>query len=457
MTLAPSQKAAMIKVHNETEFVNILKENIKPAQPIESADLLQGRAPILRDISRTLASPGMHVFVYGERGVGKTSIALTAARAATSGTIPYVGCDENTTVFSLVHDICETLLDQKLLRRGTDLSGTAGLNVGLFKAEASLKGSPGFQIPRELVSINQATNLLEEAARQRTNEHIVVIDEMDRTINPDFHKGFADLLKRIHDRRVSIRFIMCGVGKNLDAIIGSHLSASRAIAPFEISRISHDARWQIVEHAANKLGFAVGREHIIRMSQISDGYPYYVHLIAQFLFWEIFDHREESTSSSSEDFQNAVAKALEKSEAPLRRAYNFAIQKTTNSTDYEEALWAVAEGTYFERQIKDIYEKSYLNIFEQRRSQIPFTKREGDFTKESLDISAFRRRLYSLCSAKHGSILEKKPNSWYAFKENVIRGYVRLAAQRRDIILGADHFRFLMGCRGLAGASKAVG
>jgi uncharacterized protein len=386
----------------------------------------------------------MHVFVHGERGVGKTSIALTAARAATSGTIPYVGCDESATVFSLVHDICETLLDQKLLRRGTDLSGTAGVNTGLFKLEASLKGSPAFQIPRELVSINQATNLLEEAARQRANEHIVVIDEMDRTIDQDFHKGFADLLKRIHDRRVGIRFIMCGIGKNLDPIIGSHLSASRAIAPFEISRISHDARWQIVEQAAKKLGFTVGREHIIRMSQISDGYPYYVHLIAQYLFWEFLIIREHTSSSG--DFQNAVAKALEKSEAPLRRvrrAYNFAIQKTTNSTDYEEALWAVAEGTHFERQIKDIYEKSYLNIFEQRRSQIPLGKREGDpKTKEvkPLDINAFRRRLYSLCSAKHGSILEKKPNSWYAFKENVTRGYVRLAAQRHDIILGADHF-----------------
>jgi hypothetical protein len=53
----------MIKVHDETEFVNILKENIKPAQPIESADLLQGRAPILRAISRTLASPCMFLFM----------------------------------------------------------------------------------------------------------------------------------------------------------------------------------------------------------------------------------------------------------------------------------------------------------------------------------------------------------------------------------------------------------
>jgi hypothetical protein len=427
----------MVKFYDEAQFINILRENIKPAQPIESAHLLQGRASVLRDIARTLASPGMHVFVHGERGVGKTSIALTAARAFTSGTIPYVGCDSNTTIFSLVRDICETLLDQKLLRRGTDLSGTAGLNTGLFKVEASLKGSPAFQIPHEIGSINQAASLLEEAVRVRGDQRIVIIDEMDRATSPEFHKAFADLLKRIHDRRIEIRFIMCGIGKNIDAIIGSHLSASRALAPFEIAHISHDARWRIVLNAADELGFSVGKEHMIRMSQISDGYPYYVHLIAEHLFWEIYDHHECSIESSSADFQNAVAKALERGEAPLRQAYNFAIQKTTNSSDYEETLWAVAEGTHFERQIKDIYEKSYLNIFEQRRWQAPLNEKDN---RKPLDIDAFRRRLYSLCSDRHGPILLRKPNSWYAFTENVLRGYVRLAAQRHNIQLGADHF-----------------
>lgn len=65
----------------EYEFVSILKQNIRPAQPIDVPELLQGREPILRDIRRTLHSPGMHVFIHGERGIGKTSIALTAAKS----------------------------------------------------------------------------------------------------------------------------------------------------------------------------------------------------------------------------------------------------------------------------------------------------------------------------------------------------------------------------------------
>jgi len=57
---------------DEAEFKRILSENIRPAQPIDTPELLQGRKPILREIGRALASPGMHVFIHGERGIGKT-------------------------------------------------------------------------------------------------------------------------------------------------------------------------------------------------------------------------------------------------------------------------------------------------------------------------------------------------------------------------------------------------
>jgi uncharacterized protein len=149
---------------------------------------------------------------------------------------------------------------------------------------------------------------------------------------------------------------MCGIGKTLDEIIGSHLSASRPITGFELPAISYDARWRIVTNAAGKLGMEVPQEFLVRISQISDGFPYYVHLMAENIFWQIFDHCEESNIASSSDFHNAINRAIERAEAPLREAYNFAIQKTKNSADYEEALWSVAHLTHFERQLKDIYD-----------------------------------------------------------------------------------------------------
>jgi AAA ATPase-like protein len=421
----------MARVLAEHEFVSILKQNIRPAQPIDSPELLQGRGIILRDINRTLHSPGMHVFVYGERGVGKTSIALTAAKSFSRADAPYVGCDERTTFEGLVGDVCAALLDQKYLQRDKDMTGTAGLNVGLFKVEGKLGGSGRLHIPEKIASVNHAANLVRESAEARVpNEAVLVIDEIDRIASADVKSQLAELIKVMHDMRVSLRLVMCGIGRTLDEIIGSHLSASRAITAFELPHISFDARWAIVTNAAEKLGFHVGHDFLVRISQISDGFPYYVHLIAENLFWEIFDHRTTSVKASPDDFHRAINRAIERAEAPLRDAYNFAIQKTKNSADYEEALWSAAQSTHLERQLKDIYERSYLPVMEYR-------KKEG---REALPIAKFRTRLYSLCDNRHGTILVRKRNSWYAFKENVLRGYVRLVAERNGVPLGADHF-----------------
>jgi len=415
----------------EYEFVSILKQNIRPAQPIDVPELLQGREPILRDIRRTLHSPGMHVFIHGERGIGKTSIALTAAKTYLRADPPWVGCDEKSTFEGVVGDLCGALVEKTYLQKPRELSGTAGVNVGLFKVEGKV-GLPGqYVIPEKLTSINHAANLIKEAAATRDpDEPIIVIDEIDRIESHEVKAKLAELIKAMHDMRLPLKLIMCGIGKTLDEIIGSHLSASRAITPFELAPISYDARWAIVTNAAAKLGFEVDRDFLIRISQISDGFPYYVHLIAENLLWEIFDHQKTSTAASSDDFHKAISRAIERAESPLRESYNYAIQKTTNSVDYEEALWSIAESTHLERQIKDIYERSYMPIMDHRKPK----------GRKPLDIERFRTRLYRLCDPAHGGIIVRKRNSWYAFKENVLRGYVRLVAERNGVALGADHF-----------------
>jgi uncharacterized protein len=326
-------------------------------------------------------------------------------------------------------DICDVLLDRKHLQRDTKISGGASFGAFGLKAEAKIDGTHKLVRPDKIGSINQAAALIGECVQQRgANKSVLIIDELDRVTSSGFRNQLSELIKRIHDTRIGLKLIMCGIGKTLEEIIGNHLSASRAIAPYELSPISFDARWKIIEQAAEKLDVVVDREFLIRISQISDGFPYYVHLIAECLFWQIFDHRESSVKASSADFHVAVSKAVERAESPLRDAYNAATQKTKNSIDYEECLWSVAEGAHFERQILEIYPRSYIPIMESRMER----------KAKALTIDKFRQRLYRLCEPSHGSILVKKRNSWYAFNENVIRGYVRLVAERAGVKLGAD-------------------
>ncbi|WP_026202449.1 hypothetical protein [Bradyrhizobium sp. WSM2793] len=91
-----------------------------------------------------------------------------------------------------------------------------------------------------------------------------MIDEIDRIESHEVKAQLAELIKAM---RVPLKLMMCGIGKTLDEIIGSHLSASRAITPFELAPISYDARWAIVTNAAAKLGFEVDRDFLIRTAR----------------------------------------------------------------------------------------------------------------------------------------------------------------------------------------------
>jgi len=66
-----------------------LNEVLFASQPIQSIEHLYGRAPELDRIEKALFAPGRHIFIYGDRGVGKSSLAATAANQYQDSTASY--------------------------------------------------------------------------------------------------------------------------------------------------------------------------------------------------------------------------------------------------------------------------------------------------------------------------------------------------------------------------------
>ncbi|HEX2257128.1 MAG TPA: hypothetical protein VHG92_10610 [Afifellaceae bacterium] len=233
------------------------------------------------------------------------------------------------------------------------------------------------------------------------------------------------MIKQVSDQEVGVRFIFCGIGNSLDELIGTHLSTDRYIAPVELERLSHDALWEILTVTATELKVEVGREEQIRISQISDGFPYYVHLIGEHMFWAMYDDPMEVAKAGLSHFDSGVKGAIAEAVGSLRQAYNLAVQKRAD--EYEEVLWAVADGPNLERKSPTIYNESYLPIMEMRDR------------REPIDIKIFYQRMNSLKKPAHGRILQANRQGWYRFSENVMRGYVRLKAEDAGIRLGIDH------------------
>ena len=191
-----------------------------------------------------------------------------------------------------------------------------------------------------------------------------------------------------------------------------------------MKRLHHSDLWKILTVVAEKLHVEIQQEALIRVGQISDGFPHYVHLIGESLFWSIFDDTNEVTRSGPAHFKAAITGALRRVESALRVQYEKAIHKTRNTADYEEALWALADSTSDKRQITEIYESSYKWMMMKRRE------------RKMLKREQLNQRYLSMRKETHGHIIAWYGSGWFAFRENIMRGYVRMRAEAEGIDLG---------------------
>jgi hypothetical protein len=97
-----------------------------------------------------------------------------------------------------------------------------------------------------------------------------------------------------------------------------------------------------------------------------------------------------------------------------------------NTADYEEALWALADSTSDKRQVTAIYEESYKWIMLKRRGRTALTREQ------------LNQRYLAMRKDSHARIIAWFGSGWFAFRENIMRGYVRMRAEAQGIDLGHD-------------------
>jgi archaellum biogenesis ATPase FlaH len=411
-------------IHDQTrdDFVKILQTYLSPTSPIQSQEYLYGREAQIRKIEQALYASGRSVFIYGDRGVGKTSLAQTAAycHQSADGDPVIMACDAGTTFLSLMNNVAQELASPGYLKTITQ---TAKVDLGAVSYEVSEKRESRNH-PHPEIDLNVVVRTMKAISNEHPGPTVVIVDEFDRISSEQERIHFADFIKQIGDQRIGIHFIFCGVADSLDQLLGSHDSCYRYLESVELPRLGWEPRWQIIDNAAEALNISVGNRARYRIAAISDGFPHYVHLICEKLFWQIFDDETYCTSPTPQHYEDAIGEAVIGIEQRLKKAYEKATIK--DSDDYEEILWAMADNSDLIRNTSEIYQ-SYCAIVG--------TDSDGIAT---MDRPTFTSRLQSLKSASCGHILSSKRRGWYQFTENIIRGYVRLRAEEAGLELALD-------------------
>lgn len=415
--------------YTEDEFGEKLATHINPGTPIKSIEHLKGRDDKLLDIKRTLFSAGRHVFIYGDRGVGKSSLAATAAaQYQTSDAEPiFVGGAPDETFNSIIANIALQALKRKKYE-------TVKAQRTLSMEWRGLKWLTGDEISSldlasQIKTVGDAAELLRQVAEKHSEKPTVVLDEFDTISDPKERNRFASLFKQLGDRAINIKFLITGVGQSCEELLGEHLSAHRQIATIELARLGWDARREIVTEAAEAFGLDVDNDVFNdvnwRIALISDGFPYYVHLLMQQILWQVFSDEAPCSTITWDHFYGGLNAAVQQTNIELKRPYEKAVLH--RSDEFEDIVWSTADGDEMLRPLCEMY-ASFSRII---------TKRED---RQSLDQRKYSEAIRKLKSSAYGAVLAQVPGriGWYTYREKMLRGYVRMQAEVNKVELNGE-------------------
>lgn len=408
------------------EFGQRLSEVVFPSRPIRSIEYLKGRDDELEIIKRALYQSGRHVFIFGDRGVGKSSLGATAAfqYQSSEATPIFVSGSVDDTFKTIVANIANIGLGRSKLERAKR-SESFGFEWRGLKWGEGVEIS-ALDIASQIQSIGDATELLKQVAARHSEKPIVVVDEFDSIKDVKERNKFASLLKQLGDQSINLKFIFTGIGNTLDDLLGAHPSAFRQLETVELSRLSWEGRREIVVNAAEAFKLSVNNDVNWRIAMVSDGFPYYVQLITEKMLWEALSDTQIVDEMETRHFQLGLRRAVQSINAELKRPYEQAV--IHRDEIYESIVWSTADGEDLARNLKDMYE-SYKVILRKAGSQT-----------QPIPSAKFNDHIRKLKSKSFGEILEsiEKRPGWYTYKEKMLRGYVRMQAEANGVELTGE-------------------
>lgn len=419
------------KYKDAEDLQQALNDVIYSSRAISDVAHLKGRTTEIDSLTKALITPGRQPFIYGLRGAGKTSLALSVSRKYSKTDDVLITCAPQMRFGDIVRSLAAKALEHNPLEIGRSIEAKrrGGLDVGIMKAgvEAletrSYGAIPAPQDPNEAMAIlNQVTNV-------KKHRFCFIVDEFDQLVDTDAHLQLGLLAKLIADSGSSIKFVFCGVADDVQQIFKAHPSTLRLFEPIEVNRLGLQACFDIMDDAEHRLGVEIERETKFRIAQISDGFPYFIHLIVEKTMWRWFSDTAASPSKTLPvHYENGLLDASNSAAPELREPYEQAANK--HALDGEIIVWAMASGNLMEKQIK-VISKDFSDIF--------YAFSSNSKPKHCLNQNQISARLALFMGDTYGKMVTRPRRSYYAFSEKRMRGYARLRAELRGVSLQPDH------------------
>jgi Cdc6-like AAA superfamily ATPase len=365
-----------------------------PSSPIDEDRLFSGRLTQVTDMLGVVYERGAHAILFGERGVGKSSLANTITAkippAVTNIKFLKENCRPEDTFFTLWSKI---LFDFQY--------------DGILISDFLRDETRDFMVIKILESL------------PKTSQYVFIFDEFDRIASMATKSAIADTIKHFSDYPQNITIVIVGVGYSIEELFGAHPSIQRCCRQIQMPRMSKPELSEIISDRYPKIGIKCSEQLVGKLIDLARGLPGYAHLAGREAALSALN--DERRTIEDIDYSEAIKESVRRAQESIITAYNRAVYSAKDNI-YKQVLLACAtaktddQGMFSAADIRD----ALIGILGRH-----------------VEIASFSRHLARFCENDRGPVLRKsgKKNRFqYQFVDAPLQPYIFMSGRRDGLI-----------------------
>ena len=375
-----------------------------PSTPVTVAELFAGRSDQMARINDTIAEPGRHAIIFGERGVGKTSLVQV---------VPFIVQGRRDRVRycrvqAFPNDTFHTLAT-KIFKK--------------IKFRADLgEGEKEYDVSQTIAGEITPDDVVAEFSNFTLNDiPIVVIDEFNEIQDPGAPTLIANTIKALSDAGTNVTMIIVGVADNVSHLIKEHESIQRCTEQIPMPRMSNRDLLDVLEPRLLQLEFSISGDAKWKIINLAKGLPAYVHGLGKHSCLNALTFGGRSKIEEL-DVDAAIDSVIASSHQYFKNTFESATRSNQPGNLLKQVITACAltptdEGGFF--------------------APVAVKEPLSEILGKPVEIANFQNHLLAYIDPKRGSILRRKgePRAYrFRFDQPAMQPYVLMRAIKEKIL-----------------------
>jgi Cdc6-like AAA superfamily ATPase len=370
-----------------------IAELFTPSAPITTADLFAGRRQQILKLLDVVGERGRHAIIYGEPGVGKTSISqiLKLIIPTKTSTVRYI----RRAAFS--SDTFSTIwLD--IFREMKFHLSVDGIEKEYLVSDLYTTGVTPSDVVRELSFFGE------------NDIPIIVLDEFNLIRDQEISRLMAETVKALSDAGSKATIIIVGISDSVSELVAGHQSINRCAEEILMPRMQKDEMRDVLEGRLRRLEIEITGDAKWKVINLTKGLPAFAHGLGKEAALSTVSRK--SLKIEEKDVDTAIDVILSSNQNSLKSDYELATHSNQARARYKQILMACA-----------LAQSDEVGFFTPKQVESPLS---SILSKETT-VEYFNDNLKDFTEEKRGAVLKRQGTSRifrYRFRNPAMQPFV---------------------------------